>query len=110
MKVTKQQVMNELARYVDVSSVEQIGSKQLFVVHIKNSPVTLLVSYYTIIGFSVFNDYCVTNRRYSVTTSKQLSYIRKNTRTIELAHNGFVVKLAHVLNITPGQASHLTSM
>lgn len=113
MKVTEQQVMNELTRYVDVSNVEQVDNKQLFVAKVKDSSVRLLVSYYTVIGFSVpnmFNGYHVTDRRYSVTTSRQLSAVRKETRTIETAHSDFVTKLANALNITPGQASHLTSM
>jgi hypothetical protein len=113
MKIAKQQVENELTRYINVESVEQVDSKQLFVVKVKDKPVKLLVSYYTVIGFSVpnmFNGYHVTDRRYSVTTARQLSHVRRETRAITTAHSDFIPMLAGVLNITPGQASHLTSM
>lgn len=57
--------------------VSQIGSKQLFIVH-KGAP--LLLSYYTTIGIRLDGVWNITTKRYSRTTTKQITQF-SNDRT-----------------------------
>ena len=79
MKVTKK----ILAEYLDnqriaYDEIKQIGSKQLFIV---NKGLTqYLFSYYTVIASREIGQvWIVTTKKYSVTTSKQITqYLRNN--------------------------------
>lgn len=66
MRVTKQDIK---ARFN--GKVEQLGSKQLFVVTFPTYQ--LLVSYLTIIGYRSQGTWLLTTAKYSPTTSKQLT-------------------------------------
>lgn len=55
---------------VSIDNIEQIGSKQMFIVSFDNY--RLLYSYYTIVGVQTIT-WFLTTKRYSVTTRKQLT-------------------------------------
>lgn len=76
--VTRKDIANQFGVTMDM--VEQVGSKQLFIVKVQNSVDkwsyrsindTILVSYHTIIGVQRDGLWYITDKRYSVTTSKQ---------------------------------------
>lgn len=74
MKVTRKIIAEEFR--VDLGCVTQIANKQLFIVHVQGK--TLLVSYYTIVGY--LNDggvWVLTSCRYSITTTQQLRQFAK---------------------------------
>jgi hypothetical protein len=56
----------------------QIGFKQLFVLTKKDNTLKLLVSYHTIVGFTIGNVWWLTSNKYSRTTSKQLSQFARS--------------------------------
>lgn len=70
MSVTKR----EIERRFNTSDVEQVGSKQLFIVTTDTQ--TLLVSYYTIIGIYVGARWLLTTEKFSSTTSKQTNQFK----------------------------------
>lgn len=111
MAINKEQVRNILSKYVIVLDVEQQGSKQLFIVKVANQDmdIKLLVSYLTVIGYCIPPySWIVTDKKYSVTTSKQLSTSGLgNKHSIE--HDKFVKLIALHLNLTLGQADYLAS-
>lgn len=64
-------------RFFNYDSVEQVKSKQLFLVHYPSY--SLLVSYRTIIGIAIANEpYQITTEKFSQTTSHQVAYFRNN--------------------------------
>jgi hypothetical protein len=108
MNVTKQQVNNELSHYIEVESVDQVDNKQLFVVKVADSEIELLVSYYTVIGLRDMYGWYYTERKYSVTTAKQLSKFKQiNVGTI-IPHKDLIDLLVEVLGLTHSQAEYLT--
>jgi hypothetical protein len=108
MNVTKQQVNNELSRYIEVENVDQVDNKQLFVVKVADSEIELLVSYYTVIGLRDMYGWCYTNRNYSVTTAKQLSKFRGMNGGHALSEMGFQCLINEALGLTHSQAEYLT--
>jgi hypothetical protein len=81
MSVTKKDIQ---ARFG--GEVEQVGSKQLFIVTYPTY--RLLISYYTIIGYRSEVTWLLTTKKYSRTTSKQLSQFsyRKTIGWVEQEH------------------------
>lgn len=111
MAINKEQVRNELTKYVTVLDVEQQGSKQLFIAKVakQGMDIKLLVSYLTVIGYCIPpHSWIVTDKKYSVTTSRQLS-IRSLGNRCTIEHDEFVKQLALHLNLTLGQAEYLVS-
>jgi len=85
MKITRRYIANHCG--VDITDVEQIGSKQLFIINnflpSASKPVEIiLVSYYTIVGKLVAGTWHLTTQKYSVTTSKQLSQFARGRTVI----------------------------
>ena len=72
--VTKKSIANKFSP----CTVEQLGSKQLFIVD--KGSYCLLVSYYTAIGYRLAGDNCwtLTAQKYSATTSKQTTWFSRN--------------------------------
>lgn len=68
---------------VDKTDVKQVGSKQLFIVDAyapKNRiNARVLVSYYTIIGIFDGMKWRITTKKYSPTTSKQITQFHRET-------------------------------
>ena len=106
MKVTKQQVMNQIGLYIDVDSVDQVGNKQLFVVHTNKG--SLLVSYYTVIGVYDRKWY-YTNRSYSHTTSSQLGQFMLMNGGYKISENVLHCLINEVYGLSHSVAEHLTS-
>src|SRR5574343_1910735 len=73
--------------------VEQIDHKQLFIVEL--GTYRLLVSYYTIVGYKILGEeyFTVTDKKYSQTTSKQISGINHKKQN----HIEFVQQLEIIL-------------
>ena len=74
MNVTKKTISAIFG--VPLSSIEQIGAKQLFIVNISNGEIgyrKILVSYRTIIGFFDSEFWHITTKKYSRTTSSQIT-------------------------------------
>jgi hypothetical protein len=71
MSVTKRDIQDRFG-----GEVEQVGSKQLFVVTYPDY--RLLVSYYTIVGFRSQGAWLLTTAKYSKTTSKQLTQFSRD--------------------------------
>lgn len=84
--VTKQNIIDHFG----AAEVEQVGSKQLFIVTLQNN-VTVLISYYTIVGFysPAADVWYVTDRKYSQTTSCQLTAFARNKRVHKLPEDDF---------------------
>lgn len=79
MNVTKKDISAIFG--VPLSAIEQIGAKQLFVVNISNGDIGyrhILVSYRTIIGFHDSEFWYITTRKYSRTTSSQITAFSRN--------------------------------
>jgi regulator of sigma D len=75
MPVTKQDIQARFGGHI-----EQIDSKQLFVV---NYPAKqLLVSYLTIVGYRAQGAWLLTKAKYSHTTSKHLNMFARHQQTI----------------------------
>ena len=92
--VTKQDITERF----NAASVTQIGSKQLFIAQLQNN-VTVLISYYTIVGFERSGIWYVTDRKYSVTTSRQITQFSRNNRVHKLTENDFNSQL-QLLGVT----------
>ena len=75
MRITVQSIMNTFN--VARDKVKQLDSKQLFIVDLPTGRV--LVSYKTIVGAFTDNIWYLTRERYSVTTSRQLSWFASRT-------------------------------
>lgn len=75
-KVTKKDIAKSFN--VSLDNVEQVQSKQLFIVYTSNAK--LLVSYYTVIGVYEFNHcaWYITKEKYSTTTSRQITTFRNS--------------------------------
>ena len=84
--VTKQNIIDHFG----ATNVTQIGSKQLFTAQLRHD-VTVLISYYTIVGFysPAADVWYVTDRKYSQTTSCQLTAFARNKRVHKLTENDF---------------------
>ena len=79
MKVTKESI--SVIFGVPLSAIKQIGSKQLFVVNVSNGEIGyrhILVSYRTIIGYNDSEFWYLTTKKYSRTTSRQISAFSRN--------------------------------
>lgn len=79
MKVTKKDISAIFG--VPLSAIEQVGSKQLFVVNIASGDIGyrhILVSYRTIIGFHDSEFWHITTKKYSRTTSRQIIAFSSN--------------------------------
>lgn len=66
---------------VPLTAIKQIGSKQLFVVNVSNGDIGykhILVSYRTIIGYNDNEFWYITTKKYSQTTSKQITTFSRN--------------------------------
>jgi len=81
MAVTKEQVKAQFG-----GTVEQVGSKQLFIVTYPSY--RILVSYYTIVGYKASGCWLLTTAKYSKTTSRQLTQFAwdKTVSWIEQEH------------------------
>lgn len=80
-KITCQNIANEFG--IDINNVTQIDSKHLFIVELSNGK-TALVSYYTIVGYYVFGTWYITSKKYSATTSRQLSKFASGRTVIKV--------------------------
>lgn len=79
MSVTKRNISAIFG--VPLSAIKQIGSKQLFVVNISSGDIGyrhILVSYRTIIGYNDNEFWYITTRKYSQTTSRQITAFSRN--------------------------------
>lgn len=74
--VTKQMIIDKF----NCSEVKQIDSKQLFIITKDNEQ--FLVSYFTIVGKVIGGRWHVTTEKYSVTTTRQLSYFARTHSVI----------------------------
>lgn len=70
MPVTKRDIQSRFGG----GKVEQVGSKQLFVVTFPTCQ--LLVSYWTIVGYRGDGCWLLTKDRYSQTTTRHINYYR----------------------------------
>src|SRR5574343_630655 len=86
--VSKKEIFNRIG-----FPVTQVGYKQLFIVSMRNYQ--LLVSYYTIVGYKQSNKrhFIVTDKKYSVTTNRQLTGINHKKQN----HIEFVQQLEIIL-------------
>lgn len=91
MNIKEQRVSNQF----NASNVKQIDSKNLYIVSIADLndlsnqyPHKLLVSYWTIVGILKNGYWILTSKKYSRTTSTQLTYIRK---ALPCAHGSKIV-------------------
>lgn len=74
MNVTKKDISAIFG--VPLSAIEQVGAKQLFIVNISNGDIGyrhILVSYRTIIGYNDNEFWYITTKKYSRTTSSQIT-------------------------------------
>ena len=81
MNVTKKDISTIFG--VPLSAIEQVGRKQLFVVNISSGDIGyrhILISYRTIIGFHDSEFWYITTRKYSRTTSCQITEFSRNRR------------------------------
>lgn len=104
--VTKKKVA---AHYnVDVSEVKQIDKKQLFIVTINGYD--LLVSYYTCIGVRDWRRvFKITPRKYSKTTSKQVSTLKyPYVRVSEIEHGDKLCTIFPDLTLNQVRDKYLT--
>lgn len=79
MKVTKESISAIFG--VPLSAIEQVGSKQLFIVNISSGDIGyrhILVSYRTIIGYNDNEFWYITTKKYSRTTSSQITAFSRN--------------------------------
>ena len=95
MKVTKESI--SVIFGVPLSAIKQIGSKQLFVVNVSNGEIGyrhILVSYRTIIGYNDSEFWYITTRKYSVTTSRQITaFVRDRWDRIKRVDNDTLVSM-----------------
>jgi hypothetical protein len=68
---------------------EQIGLKQMAVIRDSRDNF-ILFSYYTPVGYNQNDVWYITNQRYSVTTSKQISLFSRNHEVQSIPHDQFV--------------------
>ncbi|MFA5670243.1 MAG: hypothetical protein WC967_13455 [Balneolaceae bacterium] len=96
MAITKTTIKS---RFPNAERIEQVKSKQLFIVYYVNF--SLLVSYTTVIGYkehgSLDNKWNITNRKYSQSTSRQVTYFHKYAN-----YNTLVVADAEIQNFLEG--------
>lgn len=74
MKVTKKDISAIFG--VPLSAIKQVGAKQLFIINVSNGDIGyrhILVSYRTIIGFHDSEFWYITTKKYSQTTSCQIT-------------------------------------
>ena len=72
MSVTKKNISSIFG--VPLSAVKQVGAKQLFIIYIPDGGYRLiLVSYKTIIGYHDSDGWYITTKKYSHTTSRQIT-------------------------------------
>lgn len=79
MSVTKRNISAIFG--VPLSAIEQVGSKQLFIVNISSGDIGyrhILVSYRTIIGYNDSEFWYITTKRYSRATSCQITAFSRN--------------------------------
>ena len=98
---TRKDIANQFGLPLD--AIEQIGSKQLFIVDCSSYPnsfdsysrkyysVSLLVSYKTIVGIyhTADSGWKLTSKKYSVTTTRQLSDFSKTYNTCRVTEDEF---------------------
>lgn len=99
MNITKKDVANQFG--LPVAAIEQIGSKQLFIVDAANFEdcfdsgtkkyynVRLLVSYRTIVGICKFGEWQITSEKFSPTTSKQLTQFLNSYNGVRVSVEDF---------------------
>jgi hypothetical protein len=75
MTVTKRQIAEQFG--IDEPKVCPQGNKQLFIVDALNY--RILVSYQTIVGIYLNYTWYITNKKYSVTTERQLNWFIDKT-------------------------------
>lgn len=75
-KVTIKDIMNNFT--VKRDKVKQVKSQQLFIVDLIGGRV--LISYYTVVGIFHNSIWYIDERKYSVTTTKQVSQFRRSTK------------------------------
>ena len=78
MTVTKENVASQFC--IGLDKVQQLGSKQLFIA--ETPDLIVLVSYRTIVGVLKNEVWYLTDKKCSVTTSKQMSQFTRN-RTVQ---------------------------
>lgn len=105
---TRKNVANQFG--LPLNAIEQIGSKQLFIVDCSSYPgsydsysrkfysVSLLVSYRTIVGIyhTADSEWKLTSRNYSATATRQLSDFSKTHNTCRVTEEEFNELLAVV--------------
>lgn len=95
MKVTKRSISAIFG--VPLSAIEQIGAKQLFIIDISNGDIgyrKILVSYRTIIGFHDSEFWHITTKKYSQTTSCQITaFSRGRQDKIKYIGNDILVSM-----------------
>lgn len=74
-------------------SVQQVDHKQMAIVE-DDKGNNLLFSYYTIVGYGRGHVWYLTDKKYSTTTSKQLSKFRQLYTTYTIGHDDFMTNLA----------------
>jgi len=63
--------------------VEQVGSKQMFLVHGFKEGLSLVLSYTTIVGVVQYGKLYLTTTKYSPTTSKQCTQLARCYSTVQ---------------------------
>jgi hypothetical protein len=69
--------------------VEQVGAKQMAIIR-DSRDINILFSYYTPVGCKPNDVWYITNRRYSVTTSKQISLFSRDHNVEIVPHDQFI--------------------
>lgn len=92
--VTKQTVMT----LFNTPSAVRVGRQQLFIVTLLNN-VTVLVSYLTVVGYLKGTVWYITDRKYNITTSRQITQFSRNNRVQKLTENDFSSQL-QLLGVT----------
>lgn len=82
--ITKQTVMS----LFNTPNVVRVGRQQLFIVTLLNN-VTVLVSYLTVIGYLQDTVWYITERKYSQTTSRQITDFARNNIVHKLTEDNF---------------------
>lgn len=95
MSVTKKDISAIFG--VPLSAIKQIGAKQLFIVNISSGDIgyrNILVSYRTIIGYHDSEFWYITTKKYSQTTSCQITaFSRSRWGRIKRVGNDELVNL-----------------
>jgi hypothetical protein len=76
MRVTIKDITNNFN--VQRDKVKQVKSQQLFIVDLIGGRV--LISYYTVVGLFHNSTWFIDERKYSVTTTKQVNQFRRSTK------------------------------